>query len=164
MNSVNTEYVWNQIRRPFFVALTVSVVIGALYVVFTVGDEEKRLTIAVKQGTEGVALKEIAQRFSRDRRVPVEVIDLPYDELYAEEQRQLVNRPARQRDSIPPFDVIMVDDPWLYALARRLRKLNDVLDAKGNDFFPSTLRVSTYCRPLLVQILRNQDRPRPGNK
>lgn len=154
MNSMSIEHVWKQILRWFCVALAVGVFIGTLYVVTTVGDEDTRLTIAVKQGAESVALKEIAQRFSRDRHVPVEVIDLPYDELYAEEQRQLVQRPARRRDSVPPFDVIMVDDPWLYAhvsdprnpAARRLRMVNDILKGKENDFFPSTLRVSTYCR------------------
>jgi multiple sugar transport system substrate-binding protein len=153
MNFASTEDVWQKLRRPFFVGLTIVVIVGTFYIFMTVGGEEKRLTIAVKQGVESVVLKEIAQKFSRDKHVSVEVVELPYDDLYAEEQRQLADRPLRKRDSVPPFDVIMVDDPWLYALvsnpnnpdARRLMNLNHVVKPKDNDFFPSALRVSTYC-------------------
>jgi len=153
MNFASTEQVWQRMRWPFSVALAVIVVVGTLGMLTTVGDEEKRFTVAVKQGVESVALKEIAQRFSSDRHISVEVVDLPYDDLYAEEQRQLVHRPARRRDTVPPFDVMMVDDPWLYSLVydpgnppvRRLRNLSDILRANDHDFFPSTLRVSAYC-------------------
>jgi ABC-type glycerol-3-phosphate transport system substrate-binding protein len=153
MNFVRTEYVWKRVRPAFPIASAIVAILGTVYVLTTLGKEDQRLTIAVKQGVESIALKQIAEKFSRDKHIPVEVIELPYDDLYEEEQRQLAYRPPRQRDSIPPFDVIMVDDPWLYALVsdpgnskgRRLTNLNELLKEKDNDFFPSTLRVSEYC-------------------
>jgi multiple sugar transport system substrate-binding protein len=150
---------WTQIVWP--VAVGLIVIVGAIYLLTRVGSGDERLTIAVKEGVESAALNEIARSFSRDKHVPVEVIVLPYDDLYGEELRQLKNRPERIRDGIPPFDVIMMDDPWLYSLISDpdanalltklglkklpLENLSNLLGGRENDFFPSTLRVSTYC-------------------
>ncbi|HXU13764.1 MAG TPA: extracellular solute-binding protein [Terriglobales bacterium] len=129
------------------------VLAGLLFVLITSDDEIPQLTIAVKQGVESVALKELAQSFSRETHIRVQVLELPYDQLYLEEQRQLKQRPQRVRDSTPPFDVIMIDDPWLYALVsdpsgtdgRRLTPLKKYLEADGSDFFSSVLRVASFC-------------------
>src|SRR5215472_15905762 len=76
---------------------------------------EKRLTIAIHQGVEGAALKKVAQRFTNEREIPVEVVEFPYDELYEKEQSQLSNHSGGDK-VVPHFDVLMVDDPWLPAL------------------------------------------------
>jgi ABC-type glycerol-3-phosphate transport system substrate-binding protein len=152
MNATGNPPAWERTQWGLSLLIAVIVVAGTIYVLSTLGEEEKRLTIAVKQGVESVALKEIAQRFSRDRHIPVEVVELPYDELYEAEQSQLENRPARAHDSVPPFDVLMVDDPWVYALVtdpgqpdgRRLENLSALLAGKQEDFFPSTLLIGQF--------------------
>jgi len=134
----------------------VTVVIAGTAIVFTKDTTERRLRIAIKQGVEGVALKEIASHFNdRDRadagHIQVEVVEFTYDQLYELEQEQLE---GRQYPPKKPFDVIMVDDPWLYSLVfdpndpnpttRRLDNLNDVLKEK-TDYFQKTLDVCRYC-------------------
>jgi len=139
-----TQIVWP-------VAVGLIVIVGAICLLVRVGNEEATLTIAVKEGVESAALTEIARAFSRDKHVPVKVIVLPYDDLYGEELRQLKNRSERSRDGIPPFDVIMIDDPWLYSLASdpdaapRLKNLSELLHGREEQFFDSTLRVSKFC-------------------
>jgi len=136
------------------VVVLVTVVIAGTAIVLTGGNSDRRLRIAIKQGVEGVALKDIANHFNDKGRadagnIQVEVVEYPYDQLYELEQEQLDGQqPPDKR-----FDVIMVDDPWLYSLVldandpnkRRLDKLNDVLKEKIADYFPNTLRVCQYC-------------------
>jgi ABC-type glycerol-3-phosphate transport system substrate-binding protein len=153
MKITMSPQVWKRLVWPLALGATV---VGTIDILTMMGKDEDRFTIAVKQGVESVALKEIARQFSIDKHVPVEVIELPYDKLYAEEQRQLRQRPERGRDTVPPFDVVMVDDPWLYSLVidpdnptkPRLANLNNLLAGKEADFFASTLRVSRYCPSL----------------
>ena len=154
MNATHTKQKSETISRLVSLSLVTLVLLGSAYVLCRVGTEERRLTIAVKQGVEGVALKEIAQNFSRHKNISIEVVELPYDELYEAEMRQLKSRPQRQRNAVPPFDVIMVDDPWLYSFVYgpdsandkpRLENLTSVLEGKKTDFFPKTLDVAKYC-------------------
>lgn len=154
MNATQAKQKSEEISRLVSLSLVAVVLLGSAYVLCRVGAEERRLTIAVKQGVEGVALKEIAQNFSRHTNISVEVVELQYDELYEEEMRQLKSRPRRQRNAVPPFDVIMVDDPWLYSFVYgpdsdnnkpRLENLTSVLKGKTADFFPKTLDVAKYC-------------------
>jgi multiple sugar transport system substrate-binding protein len=132
----------------------VTVVIAGTVVVFTNRDGDRTLRIAIKQGVEGVALKEIASHFNDKGRadagyVQVEVVEFPYDQLYEIEQQQLAGESSPNKR----FDVIMVDDPWLYSLVldpkdpnnRRLKNLTEVLKGKTDDYFRSTLRVCQYC-------------------
>lgn len=62
------------------VALSITAIVGAIYLLTRVDNEDERLTLAVKEGVESTALKEIARSFSQEKHVAVEVIDLPYDE------------------------------------------------------------------------------------
>src|SRR4051812_41148466 len=109
---------------------------GTAYTWFLIGDQGSKLTLAVKQGVEGVALKQIAQNYSRFKHVSVEVVELPYDDLYEAEEAQL------REKSYGKFDVFMVDDPWLYSLVdrvctrdHRLLNLNSILQGHESDFF-----------------------------
>lgn len=110
--------------------------------------EDVTLRIAIHQGVEGVALRAAARDFSAAHNVSVEVFELAYDALYDAEMKALRADPS-------PYDVIMVDDPWLPALLgeeseadTRLERLTftgsdcDELDIR--DFVPSTLRVSVH--------------------
>src|SRR5688572_17078022 len=110
---------------------------------------KQTLTIAIHQGVEGVALRTLAEQFSHENNVAVEVFELPYDALYAAEQAQIVEPTSK-------FDVVMVDDPWLPALigedgsdhGTRLERLRfedqecGALDLA--DFVESTLQVSLH--------------------
>ncbi|MGE5109848.1 MAG: extracellular solute-binding protein [Acidobacteriaceae bacterium] len=99
----------------------------------------------MKQGVESVALMKIAEKYSREKYVTVEVVQLPYDELYEKEQQQLDT--PQNTDHTSRFDVFMVDDPWLYALAKggRLQRLTELLKEQEADFFPATRTVASYC-------------------
>ena len=65
----------------------------------------RSLTIAVNAGVEGTALKTAAQEWGADRGVHVEVVELPYANLFEKEQLDLTSRTGA-------YDVIMLDDPW----------------------------------------------------
>jgi multiple sugar transport system substrate-binding protein len=104
------------------------------------------LRIAIHQGVEGVPLKSIAERFARGRyRGLVEVVELPYDDLFAAELKAVT---AVKGGADTGFDVIQLDDPWLPALVAGLRpldtrKLTRPLDAHDappeTDDFPGSL-------------------------
>jgi multiple sugar transport system substrate-binding protein len=121
-----------------------------------------RLTVAIQQGVEGVALKRVLKRFSEYRGISIEVVQLPYDQLRNSEMTELGNPESR-------FDVVMLDDPWLYALIttpskhsknanelpddvhpalHELRLTEEECNTLGlDDFVPSTLRVAQYMYP-----------------
>jgi multiple sugar transport system substrate-binding protein len=66
---------------------------------------EKSLTIAVNAGVEGTALKNAANEWGAAHGVRVEVVELPYANLFEREQLDLTSRTGA-------YDVIMLDDPW----------------------------------------------------
>jgi len=101
---------------------------------------DARLTIAIHQGVEGVALKQVISAFAAKERVPVDVVELPYEQLFAAEVEQL-----KSTDSI--YDVIMADDPWMPALNSNGAGLKRIEIGKGmcgriGDFMPRLLWVS----------------------
>lgn len=66
---------------------------------------EKSLTIAVNAGVEGTALKMAATEWGAAHGVHIEVVELPYANLFEKEQLDLSSRTGA-------YDVIMMDDPW----------------------------------------------------
>jgi multiple sugar transport system substrate-binding protein len=66
---------------------------------------EKSLTIAVNAGVEGTALKNAANEWGAAHGVRIEVVELPYANLFEREQLDLTSRTGA-------YDVIMLDDPW----------------------------------------------------
>jgi len=72
---------------------------------------EKTLTIAVNAGVEGTALKAAAKEWGEARGVRVEVVELPYSNLFEKEQLDLTSRTGA-------YDVIMLDDPWFARLVQ----------------------------------------------
>jgi multiple sugar transport system substrate-binding protein len=127
---------------------------GALFSLYTALRPEKMLTIAVRQGVESVALKKVAERFSREHGVTVKIEEVPQDELFAQEAEQ-------RTEPQSAFDVVMVDDPWMPGLLidptdsdgsdagkYRLKKLKAETYAQDdglNDFMKSALSVARYC-------------------
>jgi multiple sugar transport system substrate-binding protein len=79
-----------------------------LFVIFVAScgrTPERSLTIAVNAGVEGTALKTAAEEWGAARGVKVEVVELPYANLFEKEQLDLTSRTGA-------YDVIMLDDPW----------------------------------------------------
>src|SRR5580704_12049297 len=66
---------------------------------------EKTLTVAVNAGVEGTALKLAAREWGAACGVHVEVVELPYANLFEKEQLDLTSKTGA-------YDVIMLDDPW----------------------------------------------------
>ena len=66
---------------------------------------ERSLTIAVNAGVEGTALKAAANEWGAAHSVRVEVVELPYANLFEKEQLDLNSRTGA-------YDVVMMDDPW----------------------------------------------------
>ncbi len=94
---------------------------------------EKVLTIAVNAGVEGSALKAAAQEWGELRKTRIEVVELPYANLFEKESLDLQSRTGA-------YDVIMMDDPWFPKLVADggLTPLPHEPDA---DFLASTLAV-----------------------
>jgi multiple sugar transport system substrate-binding protein len=63
------------------------------------------LTIAVNAGVEGSALKAAAHGWGELRDTRIEVVELPYANLFEKESLDLASRTGA-------YDVIMLDDPW----------------------------------------------------
>jgi len=94
------------------------------------------LTIAVNAGVEGTALKAAAQEWGAAHQTRIEVVELPYANLFEKEQLDLESRTGA-------YDLIMIDDPWFPRLASNdnLAPLPHDPDA---DFVQSCLNVCRY--------------------
>ena len=92
---------------------------------------EKSLTIAVNAGVEGTALRTAAKEWGTAHSTRVEVVELPYANLFEKEQLDLTSRTGA-------YDVIMIDDPWFPRLAEGVAPLPRDPDS---DFVPSCLAV-----------------------
>jgi multiple sugar transport system substrate-binding protein len=93
----------------------------------------KTLTIAVNAGVEGTALKAGAREWGEIHNTRIEVVELPYANLFEKESLDLQSRTGA-------YDVIMMDDPWFPKLVSEngLAPLPRPPDA---DFLASTLAV-----------------------
>ena len=87
--------------------------------------------MAVNAGVEGTALKQAAKEWGAAHGAHIEVVELPYANLYEKEQLDLTSRTGA-------YDVIMLDDPWFPQMAGDLAKLPREPDP---DFLSSCLRV-----------------------
>jgi len=94
---------------------------------------QRTLTIAVNAGVEGSALKEAAKEWGDARGVRVEVVELPYANLFEKEQLDLTSRTGA-------YDVIMMDDPWFPLMAAG-GNLAPLAREPDPDFLPSCLAV-----------------------
>ena len=93
----------------------------------------KALTIAVNAGVEGSALKAAATEWGALHNTRIEVVELPYANLFEKESLDLESRTGA-------YDVIMLDDPWFPKLVSD-GGLTALTRAPDADFLPSCLAV-----------------------
>jgi multiple sugar transport system substrate-binding protein len=94
---------------------------------------EKVLTIAVNAGVEGSALKAAAHEWGDLRKTRIDVVELPYANLFEKELLDLQSETGA-------YDVIMLDDPWFPKLVAD-SGLAPLAHAPDADFLASTLAV-----------------------
>ena len=110
----------------------------------------KTLTIAIHQGVEGVALGEVASRFAVEKKVPVELIELPYNDLFEAELKQIENPKGSA------YDVIMADDPWMPAFLGG-EDGHDLKDPSRYHLKPISI-AAAFCDqlvPSLLEVIRS---------
>lgn len=103
--------------------------------------EGPRLVVAVNAGVEGDALKQAAAAYQREAGVRMEVVELPYGNLFEKILLDLDSRTGA-------YDVVMMDDPWFPRLASdgKLASLEPQYRKAGlagpdDDFIASSLRL-----------------------
>lgn len=94
---------------------------------------QKSLTIAVNAGVEGTALKMAAQEWGAGHGIHVEVVELPYSNLFEKEELDLTSRTGA-------YDVIMMDDPW-FPLMSDNGNLAELPRQPDADFLPQCVAV-----------------------
>jgi multiple sugar transport system substrate-binding protein len=100
------------------------------------GPASKPLTVAINAGVEGTALKLAAREWAAARSVPVEIVELPYANLFEKEMIDLTSRTGA-------YDVLMMDDPWFPALAQN-ESLTPLPGTPDPDFLESCLSVCRH--------------------
>ena len=68
------------------------------------------LSVAVNAGVEGDGIEAAAKRYEALKHVKIEISEIPYNNLYSKILLGVSN-------PVSPFDVLMLDDPWLPKLA-----------------------------------------------
>ncbi len=98
-----------------------------------------RLVVAINAGVEGEALKRAAPEYGRAAGVRMELVELPYANLFEKAMLDLDSRTG-------VYDVIMMDDPWFPRLAAggKLAALQPLYEKAGlagpdADFIPTSL-------------------------
>src|ERR1700730_12013347 len=89
----------------FVLSATLLFLTGALLAGCSRSGSNKTLTIAVNAGVEGTALKAVAREWGEIHNTRIEVVELPYANLFEKESLDLQSRTGA-------YDVIMMDDPW----------------------------------------------------
>jgi len=98
------------------------------------GGSPPSLVVAVNAGVEGDALKAAAREFGSAQSLDVEIVDLPYANLFEKELLDLTSRTGA-------YDVIMIDDPWFPRLAQNDALAPFASQAPDPDFLQSCLDV-----------------------
>lgn len=107
-------------------------------------DTTTALTLAVNAGVEGDALKAAAADYGQQAGIRIEIVELPYANLFEKQLVDLIN-------STGAYDLIMLDDPWFprYAETGRLTPLEPFYRARGldgpdPDFLPTCLALGRH--------------------
>lgn len=96
---------------------------------------QSKLTVAINAGVEGEALRSAALEWGDKSGTQVEVVELPYSNLFEKLLLDLTSNTGA-------YDVIMLDDPWFPKLVEN-GKLTE-LPTPDSDFIQSTLDVCRY--------------------
>jgi multiple sugar transport system substrate-binding protein len=97
---------------------------------------EKSLTIAVNAGVEGTALMTAAKEWGQAHGFRIQVVELPYANLFEKEQLDLTSHTGA-------YDVIMIDDPWFPRMAQG-GNLAQLPTPPDPDFVQSCVNVCRY--------------------
>ncbi|MGH9659087.1 MAG: extracellular solute-binding protein, partial [Bryobacteraceae bacterium] len=95
------------------------------------------LTIAINAGVEGDALKAAAREWATAQSVRVEIVELPYANLFEKEMLDLISRTGA-------YDVIMMDDPWFPRLVQNAQLAPLPSQTPDPDFLASCLDVCRH--------------------
>src|SRR5258708_8232693 len=114
-----------------------SITVAALLLLVGCGGAPPSLVVAVNAGVEGDALKAAAREFGSAQSLPVEIVDLPYANLFEKELLDLSSHTGA-------YDVIMIDDPWFPRLAQNAALAPLCAQSPHPDFLNSCLKC---CRP-----------------
>jgi multiple sugar transport system substrate-binding protein len=105
---------------------------------------QNRLTLAVVSGVEGEALRKAASQYRDETGVVVEVVEFPYNDLYAKELLDLNTRSGS-------YDLVMLDDPWFprFAEGEMLADLGPMFERRGlkgpdPDFIPASINLCRH--------------------
>ncbi len=98
------------------------------------GGAPPSLVVAVNAGVEGDSLKAAAREFASTRSLNVEIVDLPYANLFEKELLDLTSRTGA-------YDVIMIDDPWFPRLSQNQALTPLTTQSPDADFLKSCLEV-----------------------
>ena len=91
------------------------------------------LTVAITAGVEGDALKAAANQWGQAHGARIEIVELPYANLFEKELLDLTSHTGA-------YDVIMMDDPWFPRLVEH-GSLAPLPDTDRSDFLQGTLDV-----------------------
>src|SRR5260221_657553 len=111
--------------------LTVAALMAALA---GCGGAPPSLVVAVNAGVEGDALKAAAREYGSVHSLDVEIVDLPYANLFEKELLDLSSHTGA-------YDVIMVDDPWFPRLSQNSALAPLGPEPPDPDFLKSCLEV-----------------------
>ena len=133
----------NQKLIRFSFALA-AILIAMLAPLFGCQATQKRLTLAVVSGVEGEALKQAARRYQAETGTIVEVVEFPYNDLYAKELLDLTTRSGS-------YDLVMLDDPWFprFAEGELMADLGPMYESRGlagpdPDFLPVSINLCRH--------------------
>jgi multiple sugar transport system substrate-binding protein len=97
------------------------------------GSPQPTLTIAINAGVEGDALKAAAAEWGARNRTRVDIVELPYANLFEKELLDLTSRTGA-------YDIIMMDDPWFPRMVEN-GQLAALEKQPDGDFLASCLDV-----------------------
>ena len=110
-------------------------------------DQNRHLTLAVVSGAEGEALKQAAADYEAQTKIAIDIVQLPYTNLF---EKELIDLKARTG----AYDLIMLDDPWFprFANEQLLTDLTPLLQQRGqsgpdSDFVEASLSVCRHPYP-----------------
>ncbi|MCI0490354.1 MAG: ABC transporter substrate-binding protein [Blastocatellia bacterium] len=132
--------------RPAFSFTATILLILFLFTVAPLGGcrSAAGLSLAVPSGVEGDALKEAAREYESQTGVRIQIVELPYEDLFAKE---LIDLNAQTG----AYDLIMLDDPWFprFATEDHLTDLTPLYEKRGragpdDDFVKTSLALCKH--------------------
>ena len=108
---------------------------AVLFSIAACGKAPPSLTIAINAGVEGDALKAAAQEWGDKSGTRVDVVELPYSNLFEKLLLDLTSKTGA-------YDVVMMDDPWFPRMVED-GKLQELAPPDG-DFLESCLDVCRH--------------------